>query len=113
MQRKLGVEVLWVFILSELLNGDTYAYDMAKNIKTKYGFDPGKVLPYVVLKRLEYEGLVESYEKDKRKYYRITERGRERLVEALKYIGETLEKLAEPLKSRGIGLAGKVDDGQA
>jgi len=37
----------------------------------------GKVLPYVVLSKLEEEGFVESYSRERRRYYRITERGRQ------------------------------------
>ncbi|RLE67139.1 MAG: PadR family transcriptional regulator [Thermoprotei archaeon] len=97
LKRKLGIEVLWLFLLSQLAEGDSYAYELIKFIEEKYGFNPGKVLPYVVLKRLENEGYVESYLKDKRKYYRLTPQGIALLKEGIAYIKLVLNNLEKSL----------------
>lgn len=93
LRRKLGVETLWLFLLAELARGKSHPYKLVSAIKERYGFDAGRVLPYVVLKKLEAEGYVESYVEGNRHYYRITDKGRELLVEGLKYIESILEKL--------------------
>lgn len=76
LKRKLGIEVLWLFILAELKTEDKYPYGLISTIWKKYEIKPGKVLPYVVLKRLESEGYVTSYRDDGRHYYSITNKGR-------------------------------------
>ena len=100
LRRKLGIETLWIFILSVLASRDSYAYEIMKDIERIFGFNPGKVLPYVVLRKLEAQGLVESYRVEKRRYYRITEEGRRTLEEGITYISEVLEKLRELSEER-------------
>jgi len=99
LRRKLGIEVLWLFILSVLYNGDSYAYEISKKIKDRFGFDPGRVLPYIVLKKLVSGGFVESYISGRRVYYRITSKGEREFLEGVSYIKEILEKLTKPIKS--------------
>jgi len=95
LKRKLGVENLWLYVLAELCRGDSYPYDLVKAIERDFGFKPGKVLPYVVLSRLESEGFVESYFVERRKYYRVTEKGRELLAEGLTHLKVLTRRLVE------------------
>jgi PadR family transcriptional regulator PadR len=77
-------------LLSELSKKDNYGYEISKEIKrlsdSKFQIKEGTL--YVVLKRLEQKGYVESYWKDgmensagKRKYYKITSIGKRYLKE--------------------------------
>ena len=97
--RKVGVENLWLYVLAELSRGDNYPYELAKAIERDFGVKAGKVLPYVVLSKLEAEGFVESYERERRKYYRITERGRQLLKEGVSYLRQLADKLDSYIES--------------
>lgn len=98
--RKTGIENLWLYILAELCRGDSYAYELVRRIEEDFGVRPGKVLPYLVLGKLEGEGFVESYSSERRKYYRATEEGRQLLREGIAH----LQALATKLE-RASGLA--------
>ncbi len=98
--RKIGIENLWLYVLAELSRGDSYPYELAKAIERDFGVKPGKVLPYVVLSKLEEEGFVESYNLERRRYYRITEQGRRLLKEGVSYIRELADKLDSYLDAR-------------
>ena len=73
-------------ILSILSNGESYGYEIIKRIKELSGdkieFKDGTMYP--VLHRLEKKGLIESFWKQsdtgrKRKYYKITIKGKQEL----------------------------------
>jgi len=74
-------------ILSLLVDEDLYGYDIAKKIRntSQETFEIKEGTMYVVLKRLENNGLVESYWDDsasgggRRRYHHITDKGREYL----------------------------------
>jgi len=69
-------------ILAVLHDGDTYGYLLAREIALRAGeeFQMKDGTLYPALKRLEQDGLVESYwgegEGGRRRYYRLTESGR-------------------------------------
>lgn len=105
LKRKVGIENLWLYILAELARGDSYPYELAKAVERDFGVKPGKVLPYVVLGKLESEGFVESYASGRRRYYRITERGRRLLAEGVGYLRELADKLGASLgEARASGV---------
>ncbi|MEM4454682.1 MAG: PadR family transcriptional regulator [Thermofilaceae archaeon] len=95
LKRKTSVENLWLYVLAELCRGDVYPYELVKAIERDFGFRPGKVLPYVVLSKLEDEGFVESYQVERRKYYRATEEGRKLLIEGVNYLRSLADKLMD------------------
>lgn len=71
-------------ILSILLEGDSYGYEISKNIRniTSEEYIIKETTPYSAFSRLEKNGFVESYFKDetfgkRRTYFKITEKGRE------------------------------------
>ncbi len=74
-------------LLSLLLNEDLYGYDISKRIRDVSGktFEIKEGTMYVVLKRLENNGLVNSYWDDtlsgggRRRYHHITDKGKEYL----------------------------------
>lgn len=73
-----------MIILTQLLRGDNYGYEINKNIQQRtggqYGFKEATL--YTAFKRLEQNGLITSYwgadgPGARRRYYSITEQGRE------------------------------------
>ena len=74
-------------ILSLLENEDMYGYDIVKKIRNicEETFEIKEGTMYVVLKRLENKGLIESYWDDsesgggRRRYHHITEQGKKYL----------------------------------
>lgn len=75
-------------ILSLLCEKPLYGFEMAKKVREKSlrEFELKEGTMYLALKRLEINGLVDSYWSDeaseggRRKYYRILPSGRERLI---------------------------------
>ena len=67
-------------VLSQLMDADRYGYQLTDAISQEMAVAPGTL--YLVLKRLKEEELVETYlvESDEgpaRKYYHLTEKGKE------------------------------------
>jgi PadR family transcriptional regulator len=101
------------FILSVLIKGPSYGYEIIQSVHDLTG---GSMLwttstLYPVLHRLETEELLESYwqEVDKgpnRKYYKLTQLGRERLKiekEQWMTIHDALTRLWAPALEPGLG----------
>ena len=75
-------------ILKLLMDGDKYGYEISKLIQTNSSgeYELKEATMYSSLKRLEADGSITSYWGDesqggRRRYYRITERGRQVYVE--------------------------------
>lgn len=77
-------------IIISILNRSTmYGYELAKTVRkiSRGSFEMKEGTLYLALKRLEKNGMVDSYWDDgesgggRRKYYRITQEGREFLIE--------------------------------
>ena len=84
---------LWLYVLSELRRGRVYAYGLRKNLEKDYGWSHGLITSYVVLYKLEAEGLISSEFEGRRKYYRITRKGKEELVKAKRYLNQLSTRL--------------------
>ncbi len=94
LERLLTSGNLWLYILSLLEpDGKLYAYELDRRIEGEFGFRPGKIMNYVVLYKLEGEGLIRSEFKERRKYYSITPKGSEALEQARQYFRMLAEKL--------------------
>lgn len=76
---------LWLYILSLAKQKEIYAYELDSEIEKEFFFRPNKIMIYVVLYKIENEGLIESKYKKRRKYYKITKKGRETLDLAREY----------------------------
>ncbi|MFH0736969.1 MAG: helix-turn-helix transcriptional regulator [Candidatus Micrarchaeota archaeon] len=77
---------LWLYILSLIKrDGELYAYALDEQIEKEFMFRPNKVMIYIVLYRLEAEGLIASRFQERRKYYKITKKGEEALGSARGY----------------------------
>ncbi|MGN0505862.1 MAG: PadR family transcriptional regulator [Lachnospiraceae bacterium] len=68
-------------VLSQLVKEDRYGYQLTDAISQEMAIAPGTL--YLVLKRLKEEELVETYlveseEGPARKYYHLTEKGKDR-----------------------------------
>jgi PadR family transcriptional regulator, regulatory protein PadR len=87
LRRLLTSENLWIYMLSCIKkSGKEYAYALPEKIEKRFGFRPGKIMAYVVLYRLEGEGLITSQYENRRNYYTLTKKGREALTEAKKQL---------------------------
>lgn len=88
LKRKVLKENMWVFILSLLKNKPSYRYEIKDLIKEKFGFVSGNVTAYKVLFFLEAGKYVESFEKNNKKYYNITNLGKKELKLAEKFLDD-------------------------
>lgn len=75
-QLKKGVLDLCVLALLE--QGDSYAYDLARNLAQAVDMGEGTIYP--LMRRLQTDGMVETYQQDSasgpaRKYYRLSPLG--------------------------------------
>lgn len=93
LRRTLTKGNLWLYVLSKLKKGRVYAYGLRREMERKYGWSHGLITSYVVLYKLENEGLISSEFEGRRKYYRITEKGRRELEKAKRYLRELLRIL--------------------
>ena len=76
--------VLSLCVLALLSRGDSYAYEIASRMADAVDMGEGTIYP--LMRRMQSEGLVTTYLEESpsgppRKYYRITDTGRERLAE--------------------------------
>lgn len=84
---------LWLYILSISSKNRVYAYELDSKIEQDFNFKPNKIMNYVVLYKLENEGLINSEYHERRKYYTITDKGKEALILARTYFKELANKL--------------------
>ncbi|MBS3062001.1 MAG: PadR family transcriptional regulator [Candidatus Diapherotrites archaeon] len=90
LERKLGVELLWVFILALLKKKPSHAYVIRKKIQEEFGFLPGNVSSYVVLYKLESRGFVSTQKQDTKVIYSITLEGKKLLQTAKKHLAQKI-----------------------
>jgi DNA-binding PadR family transcriptional regulator len=77
---------LWLYLLSIMRSkGELYAYSVDSEIEKEFLFRPNRIMVYVVLYKLEAEGLISSKFKERRKYYRLTKKGAQALDSAREY----------------------------
>jgi DNA-binding PadR family transcriptional regulator len=95
---KLTKENLWFYILRLLQDGPRYGYEIRSMISEKFGFKPATVTSYVILYKMEKDGLVEERRNDDdskgkpdRKYYVITEEGKRAMAIAKTFLGKLLK----------------------
>lgn len=84
---------IWLYVLSLLKKKSVYAYALDDEIEKNFGFRPNRIMVYVVLYKLEAEGLITSQFDGRRKYYKITEKGMESLdwgKDYLKFLSKVL-----------------------
>ena len=81
-EKSLTKDNLWLYIFILLIKRkELYPYEIKDAIKTKFGFEPGNMTAYVVLKKLKSGGYVKEGKKEQeggrpeRTFYKITEKG--------------------------------------
>ncbi len=93
LQKSNTIENLWVYILSLLRQREVYGWEIPGLVEKEFRFKPGKITPYRVLYRLEKEGFVKSKIKERRRVYKITEKGEEELKSAKELYKKILNNL--------------------
>jgi DNA-binding PadR family transcriptional regulator len=97
LREKLTKENLWLYILTLLKGGPLYAYELRSKILKSFGFQPAMITIYVVLYKMEREGLVSSTPEKRegsnvvRRYYKPTETGLRALEEGKATLRRTIE----------------------
>lgn len=85
---------LWLYVLSLMSHKKkVYAYALDDEIEKEFFFKPNRIMIYVVLYKLENEGLISSEFKQRRKYYAMTKKGSETLELAREYFKALAGKL--------------------
>ncbi len=85
---------LWLYVLSLIRKRKRiYAYNLDADIEKGFGFRPSRVMVYIVLYKLENEGLIKSEFEQRRKYYSITDTGNGALKAAKSYFKSLAVKL--------------------
>ena len=87
--------ILELTVLTALADKDRYAYDLVKSITEIPGLGISEGTIYPLLSRLRIQGLVatrleESPEGPARKYYSLTEEGRNTLIMMVEYLDSIL-----------------------
>ncbi|MGB9718866.1 MAG: PadR family transcriptional regulator [Thermoproteota archaeon] len=112
---KLTKENLWLYILTMLREGPMYGYQIAGRLKTAFKIPIATITAYVVLYKMEREGLVERVEHPetgggkvniRKVYYRQTDKGRETLEKGIEYLRSRLRLL----EGAGQGGSGEPEE---
>ena len=99
LEEKLTKENLWLYILDLLKSEELYAYEIREKIISAFGFETATITVYVVLYKMEREGLVTSVSRKGsdggavRRYYRPTEEGLRALEIGRGLLKKTLDAL--------------------
>lgn len=106
-QMKKGV--LDALVLAVLKDGDTYGYELSERVAGIV--DVSQTALYPVLRRLEAQGMLETYSVEHngrlRKYYRITKKGREKWRENVGELSE-LQKIIDTIMKGVKGHGGRT-----
>lgn len=87
LKRHLTSENLWLYVMSILKKDkEAYAYTLPDEMERRFGFKCSRVMVYIVLHMLEFEKLIIAEEKGRRKYYKLTQKGKETLDSAKEYL---------------------------
>jgi len=86
LKRHLTAGNIWLYVLALLKKKSVYAYALDDEIEKNFGFRPNKIMVYIVLYKLEAEGLITSQFDGRRKYYKITAKGAKSLEGGKDYL---------------------------
>ena len=96
----LGSSLLDACVLATLHKEDTYGYRLTQEVKRVMDISESTLYP--VLRRLMKEGYLETYDQQhmgrNRRYYRLTEAGKEKYREYVKEWDEFSDKVSDILK---------------
>jgi PadR family transcriptional regulator PadR len=90
---KLTKEMLWIYILRLLQERPHYGYEIKELVTKRFGFSPATVSGYAIIYRLMKDGLIEEIVKEDspRKYYSITQKGKDAMVIAKDFLEKTMK----------------------
>lgn len=92
---QLGASLLEACVLAVLARGDTYGYILTQNIRSIIEISESTLYP--VLRRLQKDNCLTTYDQPcqgrNRRYYRITEEGKQRLEQYMRDWSEYKEKV--------------------
>ena len=93
--KKLTKEMLWIYILRLLQERPHYGYEIKELVTKRFSFSPATVSGYAIIYRLQRDGLIQTQKSSEstRKYYEITERGREAMSRAKDFLSSTLGRV--------------------
>lgn len=83
-----------------------YAYELSKTMQARFSFSPATITVYVVLYKIQQENLIRRGAelpvkgKPTRKYYKITEAGREAYRQGLAFLATTIHRLEKRINQR-------------
>lgn len=94
LKRKLTVENLWIYVIKILKDcGELRAYDIKKELASRFHLKPATVTVYAVIYKMSKEGLIEGVKVSGEVRYRATERGLKALEEGIRFLDEVLNRL--------------------
>ena len=97
---QLGSSLLDACVLATVHKEDTYGYRLTQEVKRVMDISESTLYP--VLRRLMKEGYLETYDQQhmgrNRRYYRLTEAGKEKYREYVKEWDEFSDKVSDILK---------------
>jgi len=91
LKEKVQKENLWFFILLLLSKRARYGYELRKLVNDQFGFWSGNVTAYRVLYSLQSGGMVKSEMRDRRRYYSITDAGKNEVGAATAFLEDLLK----------------------
>ena len=77
-----------------------YAYEISKNIKQRFAFSTATITVYVILYKMQREGLIQMVEervysgKPTRKYYEVTDDGKANFIKGKIFLENTIYALS-------------------
>jgi len=87
-----------------LMDRPMYAYEINKTLHGRFGFSTATITVYVVLYKMQREGLIQIAEekagmgKPARKYYQITNHGYHEYQDGIHFLEDTLLKLTQTIQ---------------
>jgi len=93
LKHTLTMQNLWIYVLAILSKHRIHAYGMSAEMKKRFGWSHGLITTYVVLYKLEAEGLISSIYEERRRYYSITPKGKKALAQAKEFLKKTANSL--------------------
>lgn len=102
-----GKGILKNVVLMTIGKNDLTAYEIRKSIKnsTFNVYEPSSGVLYPILRALVNDELIEVYQKENRKYYRVTEKGKKSVIEKMDRFKGVMESEKEKYKCYGkIGM---------
>jgi len=70
-----------------------YAYALPSQIEKEFGYSPSKLMTYFVLYKLEDEKLISAAFEGRRKYYKLTAKGKTSLANGKRLLSSLSKKL--------------------